>query len=229
MFTVTRNRSAVSSPIGCSAIDAAAPVWTLEAGASSSGMRLSRTYAASRPRCAAPSSSTVMSSTIRTPCPSRSAPHHWMASQIDGSPNASPAWMVKWKFCRWRYSNASRWRVGGKPASAPAMSKPTTPSSRHATASSAISRERAVPHRGQQLPDDDPAAARRPCPRRTPPAPPRRPGRATGPPRRAARGRSGPRRTRRRPRPGPRRTRAPRARCAASVCITATVWSNVSR
>ena len=65
-----------------------------------------------------------MSSTIRTPWPSRSAPHHWIASQIDGSPNASPAWIVKWAFSRWRYSNASRCRVGGYPASAPAMSNP---------------------------------------------------------------------------------------------------------
>ena len=54
-----------------------------------------------------------MSSMIRTPWPSRSAPHHWIASQIDGSPNASPAWMVKCEFSRWRYSNASRCRVGG--------------------------------------------------------------------------------------------------------------------
>ena len=71
-----------------------------------------------------------MSSTIRTPWPSRSAPHHWIASQMLGSPNASPAWMVKWAFSRRRYSKASRCRVGGKPASAPAMSKPATPSSR---------------------------------------------------------------------------------------------------
>ena len=55
----------------------------------------------------------VMSSMIRTPWPSRSAPHHWIACQIDGSPNASPAWMVKWAFSRWRYSKASRCRVGG--------------------------------------------------------------------------------------------------------------------
>ena len=85
-----------------------------------------------------------MSSMIRTPWPSRSAPHHWIACQIDGSPKASPAWMVKWEFSRWRYSNASRCRVGGKPASAPAMSKPATPRSRQAMASSAISIERAA-------------------------------------------------------------------------------------
>ena len=81
---------------------------------------------------------------MRTPWPSRSAPHHWIACQIDGRPKASPAWMVKWKFSRCRYSNASRCRVGGKPASAPAMSKPTTPVSRYRTASSAISCDRAA-------------------------------------------------------------------------------------
>ena len=42
------------------------------------------------------------------------------------------------------YSNASRCRVGGYPASAPAMSKPTTPLSRNRIASSAISRDRAA-------------------------------------------------------------------------------------
>src|SRR5581483_11268477 len=61
------------------------------------------------------------------------------ASQIEGSPNASPAWIVKWKFSRFRNWNASRCLLGGQPASAPAMSKPTTPSSRCRTASSAIS------------------------------------------------------------------------------------------
>ena len=53
VLTVTRNRMSRSTPIGCSAIEAAAPVWTFDDGHSSSGMRLSRTYAASRPSCAA--------------------------------------------------------------------------------------------------------------------------------------------------------------------------------
>jgi hypothetical protein len=61
-----------------------------------------------------------------------------------GRPKPSPAWIVKWAFSRRRYSKASRCRVGGKPASAPAMSKPPTPWSRWATASSAISRLRAA-------------------------------------------------------------------------------------
>ena len=61
-----------------------------------------------------------------------------------GSPKASPAWIVAWKFSRCTYWKASRWRVGGWPASAPAMSNPTTPASRQRTASSAISRLRAA-------------------------------------------------------------------------------------
>ena len=56
---------------------------------------------------------------MRTPWPSRSAPQNWIASQIDGSPNASPAWMVMWKFSRRTASKASRWRVGGKPGLGP--------------------------------------------------------------------------------------------------------------
>ena len=39
---------------------------------------------------------------------------------------------------------ASRWRLGGLPDSLPAMSKPTTPSSRWRSATSAISVERAA-------------------------------------------------------------------------------------
>ena len=53
-----------------------------------------------------------MSSTIRTPWPRRSAPQNWSASQIDGSPKPSPAWIVMWKFSWRTLSNASRWRVG---------------------------------------------------------------------------------------------------------------------
>ncbi len=49
-----------------------------------------------------------------------------------------------WKFSLATYWNASRWRLGGQPASAPAMSNPATPRSRYRTASSAISSERAA-------------------------------------------------------------------------------------
>ena len=49
-----------------------------------------------------------------------------------------------WKFSRATYWKASRWRLGGLPASAPAMSKPTTPASRWRTASSAISSDLAA-------------------------------------------------------------------------------------
>src|SRR6266508_2335004 len=79
VLTVTRNRRSRRSPMGCSAIEGAAPVCTLDDGHSSSGIRLSRTYAASRP-----STLPVMSSTMRTPWPSRSAPHHCSACQMPG-------------------------------------------------------------------------------------------------------------------------------------------------
>ncbi len=112
VFTVTRKRSRRSIPIGCSAIDAHTPVLTFDVGHSSSGMRVSRTYAARRPSCSLPGSP-LMSSTMRTPWPRRSAPHHCTASQMLGSPKASPAWIVAWKFSRITYWNASRCRVGG--------------------------------------------------------------------------------------------------------------------
>lgn len=43
VFTVMRKCSLRSSPIGCPAYESAAPVWRLEVGHISSGMRLSRT------------------------------------------------------------------------------------------------------------------------------------------------------------------------------------------
>ena len=132
VLTVTRNFSAASSPIGCSAIDVDRP--GLHVGRRRHLQRdpLVPDVGGQPAQLAVPSRATVMSSTIRTPWPSRSAPHHCSASQIDGRPNASPAWMVKCAFSRRRYSNASRCRVGGNPASAPAMSNPATPSSRKA-------------------------------------------------------------------------------------------------
>ena len=68
-----------------------------------------------------------------------------------GSPKASPAWIVKCAFSRRRYSKASRKRVGGKPASAPAMSKPA-----HLAVAVAhgelgdLAPVGGVPHRGEQ-------------------------------------------------------------------------------
>ena len=93
----------------------------------------------------------MMSSTMRTPWPSRAAPQYCRASQIEGSPNASPAWIVEWKFSRITYWNASRCRDGGYPASAPAMSNPTTPRSRLRTASSAMSRLSAAVRIAEQI------------------------------------------------------------------------------
>ena len=141
-LTVTRKPSSLSRPMGWSAMErmpGTADVCRFEEGHISRGMRLSRMYAASSPSLGPPSAARSMSSMMRTPWPRRSAPQRWMACQIDGSPNASPAWMVKCAFSRRRYSNASRCRIGGKPSSAPAMSKPQTPRSRYSTTSSAIS------------------------------------------------------------------------------------------
>ena len=81
---------------------------------------------------------------MRTPWPRRSAPQICTASQMDGRPKASPAWMVMWKLSSATVRKASRWRVGGWPASLPAMSKPTTPLSRWRRAASATSLELAA-------------------------------------------------------------------------------------
>src|ERR1700735_4279942 len=102
-----------------------------------------------------PSAPTRMSSTMRTPWPSRSAPHHCSASQIDGSPNPSPAWIVMWKFSLATYWNASRWRLGGLPASAPAISNPPSPPPRGRAASSAISRAGGAARRAPGLAPGD--------------------------------------------------------------------------
>ena len=113
VLTVTRNRNRASRSNGCFSILGTAPVCTLELGHISSGIRLSRTMPASRPRHAVPSGSSSISSTIRTPCPNRSAPQNAMASWMDGRPNASPAWMVNRALLARMYSKASRWRDGG--------------------------------------------------------------------------------------------------------------------
>ena len=78
--------------------------------------------------------STVMSSTIRTPCPSRSAPHHWIASQMLFSPRLS---RVDGEVGVLLGGGTRTRRDAGSavPASAPAMSNPATPSLRYRTAS----------------------------------------------------------------------------------------------
>ena len=148
-----------------------------------------------------------MSSTIRTPCPSRSRPQNCTASQMDGSPNASPAWIVKWALAR-RYSNASRCRVGGTRPPRRRCRSRRRPRSRYATASSAISRERAAVRIAVSSGRDPDRAARgraatspcsNPSQHRLDDLAQREP---AGP--RAARGRTAPRRRRRRRRRGPR-------------------------
>ncbi|SIN59451.1 Uncharacterised protein [Mycobacteroides abscessus subsp. abscessus] len=49
-----------------------------------------------------------MSSTMRTPWPSRSAPQKAIASWIEGSPNPSPAWIVNRELAFRMYSKASK-------------------------------------------------------------------------------------------------------------------------
>lgn len=57
-----------------------------EVGQTSSAMRLSRTYEAKWPSVAVPSSWTVISSVMRTPRPTGSAPQTCTASWIDSAP-----------------------------------------------------------------------------------------------------------------------------------------------
>ena len=173
-----------------------------------------------------------MSSTIRSPWPSRSAPQIWSASQIDGSPNDSPAWIVMWKFSRRTCSNASRWRVGRKPASGPAMSKPTTPSSRCFTASSAISIDRAawrIAVTSVRTTIGWPAAAARCSPIRNPSSTARTTSSGVSPP---AVESSGANRTSAYTTPSAARSSAHSAETraiASGCCMTPTVWANVSR
>ena len=82
------------------------------------------------------------------------------AERMESSPSASPAWTVTGKWCSARKSNATRCRDGGKPASAPAMSNPTTP--RVAVPQRELrdlERPVRVAHRGDELADADRAAA----------------------------------------------------------------------
>ena len=97
---------------------------------------------------------------MRTPWPSRSARPSKSALRIESSPSASPACTVTGKNSRREEVEGRRGAGdGGKPASAPAMSKPTTPRSRWRTASSAISSAAVgVAHRGDELADADAAA-----------------------------------------------------------------------
>ena len=86
-------------------------------------------------------------------------PHHWIASQIEGSPNASPAWMVKWKFSRRRYSNASRCRVGGNPGlGAGDVESDDAPVAVGDGQLGDLARAGGVAHRGRQRADPDDVA-----------------------------------------------------------------------
>ena len=166
------------------------------------------------------------------PDPARVRHVHGLRDRLDAGRLARRA---RWRGSRPRASvvNAETCRDGGNPSSAPAMSKPTTPLSRFSRASAAISSPAVgVPHRGDEGADPDRASLRRRPrrrPRRTRPARRRRPAGASA---RCARCCSGAYRCSAYTTPSAARSiadsRATRRR-SSSVCITATVWSNVSR
>jgi hypothetical protein len=99
-----------------------------------------------------------MSSTMRTPCPSRSAPQIWMASQMEGRPNASPAWMVMWWLAAAMVRNASSGRVAGLAARDVEADHAGVPVAQRELGDLRGVRRRA--HGGEQQPDLDPALRR---------------------------------------------------------------------
>ena len=144
VFTVTRKRRRRSRSIGCSSIEATAPVCTFEVGHISSGTRRSRTKAASRPERDAPV--VVDGDVVDDP---HAVAQALGAAQLQRLPDRRQAEAFagvdgEVEVLRAISWNASRWRVGGIARLRPAMSKPTTPASRWRTASSAISTERAA-------------------------------------------------------------------------------------
>ena len=96
------------------------------------------------PSTAAACAQPGMSSVMRAPWPIRCAWHTSSASWIESTPSASPAWIVTGNPARCSRSNASRCAAGGNPFSGPAMSKPTAPASRWRSASCAISVDRSA-------------------------------------------------------------------------------------
>jgi hypothetical protein len=89
VLTVTRNRSRASRSKGCSRCSGTAPVCTFELGHSSSGIRLSRRIAASRPSRAVRTDLDVVDDahTMAEPV----GPQNARASWMEGRPKASPA------------------------------------------------------------------------------------------------------------------------------------------
>ena len=81
------------------AMEAAAPVCTFDVGQTSKG-NAAVAHVVGQSTEVVMAVGLVMSSTMRTPWPRRSALQNCTASQIEGSPKASPAWMVRWKSSR---------------------------------------------------------------------------------------------------------------------------------
>ena len=221
VLTVTRKCSRRSSPIGCSAIEAAAPVCTLECGHISSGMRLSRTYAASRP-----SSTVAVVADVDVVDDADAVAEPVGAAPLDGLPDRrQPEGLARVDgevgvlalevLEGVEVAGGRVARLGARDVEAD-----DAPVAVAAGELGDLQRARLVPHRGEQLADHDRVAAG--CAGHplveARAGRPRRPRRASGRRRGAARGRSAPRRRRRRRRPGPRRTRGhPGQRVGASA------------
>ncbi len=234
VFTVTRIAAGRAGRKGCSAMLRPAPVCTFELGHISKGTRLSRSRLASRPSRGVPSGSTVMSSTIRTPWPSRSAPVERDGFVDRRQPrNASPAWIVKRALLLRMYSKRVEVTGGRVSDSTPAMSNPTD-----------------AADRGSGSPAPRSPASGRQCASRSPGSAPRSDGPVPRPhsPRRRSPPALPPRPRERQPavdvqfgsepdlgvddvfRPrGPPRIRRPPGASASGVCMTPTVWANGSR
>ena len=170
---------------------------------------------------------------IRTPWPSRSAPHHWIACQIDGQAEPLPG--VDGEVGVLPLEVLERVQVaGGRVARLGARDvEPGDPlvAVAHDELGD-LHGPRGVAHRGQQRAHPDQVAGRgRPALALAEALVDRLDdlGQAPAPSRRAARARSAPRR--RRPRPAARSSAhsAATRRRASGVCMTPTVWANVSR
>ena len=212
----------------------AAPVWTFDVGHISSGTRRSRTNAASRPRSTEPSSRTVMSSTIRTPWPSRSAPHELERLPDRRQPERLAGMDRDVEVLA---PDVARRRRGGGSAGSPPRGRrcrtrrrPRRASGRRTRRPRPSGRPGASPSRAASIVIGCPAAAARRVPTRNP-SRFARDDLVEGQPslRATARARSGPRRRRPRRRRGPRRTRRRRGRSRRFSCMTPKVCSKVSR
>ena len=209
VLTVTRNRSRRSSSTGCSATEAAIPVWTLLVGHSSSGTRRSRTSWAS-----GPSTGAVRADGRCRPRRARrgrAARRGTPAAPRGCSAARSPRRRAPCTGCppgARRRTPRGAGPAGSPPRRRPGRSRrrPPAGSARPAPATSSARARRRI------AVSSVPTRSRRPAqPCRKPSSTASTAASASGPARRAAPGRSAPRRARPRRRRGPRRTRGRRA------------------